>query len=189
MPYVRPNDVRSPRDSWNLTHVLREGSEGEHALAIGDWEGNRCLAMRWNGTEEKPAGNPQSRGNGTWFIMPEDYNDAIIGTLSGTAAVIAKALLPPKTTTKEKKMGAAKHQMMKEHDDIRSAQDMLLHAEVLKECEIHNEVYANYGPLDDESLTELVGDLTDDVSFSAVRKAFDQAPGSCFICDKNAASD
>lgn len=95
MGHVNPKDVRSPRESWNLIDVLYDGGPGPdaYALAIGDWEGNRRVAIRWNGTDDKPAGNPQSRGIATWFVLPPDFNDIIVGTLKEPKVTIAKALL------------------------------------------------------------------------------------------------
>jgi hypothetical protein len=77
-----------------LIDVLYDGGESEHAVAIGEWNGVRRLAMRWNGTEERPAGNPQSRGNATWFVLPPEIYDAgIIDKLPTNKQAIAKALL------------------------------------------------------------------------------------------------
>jgi hypothetical protein len=36
--------------------------------------------MRWNGNEESPLGNPQSRGLATWFIVPEQHWKQILRT-------------------------------------------------------------------------------------------------------------
>jgi hypothetical protein len=93
MRYVDAKDVKSPRESWTLIDVLHDAGEGQHALALGEWDGERRLAMRWNGTKERPAGNPQSRGIPTWFVLPPDYNDELIGTLPEGKQVLAKALL------------------------------------------------------------------------------------------------
>ena len=48
------------------------------SLAIGRWDGRPALAMRWNGTDDEPLGNPQSRGLPTWFIVPDQYVDPIL---------------------------------------------------------------------------------------------------------------
>lgn len=95
MGYVDPKEVKSPREKWTLIDVLYDGGEGPgaHAIAIGEWDGRRCLAMRWNGWKQKPAGNPQSRGIATWFIMPNDYDKEIVAKLPTEKQIIAKALL------------------------------------------------------------------------------------------------
>lgn len=50
------------------------------SLAIGRWDNQPTLAMRWNGSRENPLGNPQSRGLPTWFIVPEQYWNQILET-------------------------------------------------------------------------------------------------------------
>src|SRR5688572_30773115 len=79
---VRPEEVRSPRLSWRLIRVLFDGGPGADSLAVGDWEGERVLAARWNGEGARGIGNPQSRGLPTWFIIPGRYNRAILDSFS-----------------------------------------------------------------------------------------------------------
>src|SRR5882672_9799977 len=93
MTYTKPQDVKSPRESWTLLEVLMEGEEDTHALAVGEWEGERRLAIRWNGTDERPAGNPQSRGVATWFILPPDYDELLVDTLPERKRTLARLLL------------------------------------------------------------------------------------------------
>ncbi len=84
--YIRPTDVHAPRRRWSLICVLfdggpsdpEKGAKGHHnsspnSLAIGRWDNEPVLAMRWNGNETNPLGNPQSRGLPTWFIVPEQH--------------------------------------------------------------------------------------------------------------------
>jgi len=91
--YVEAKDVRSPREWWTLIDVLIDKGEDNYAVAIGEWEGVRRLAMRWNGNAEKPSGHPQSRGNPMWFMLPKDYDAAMVETLPENKQIIAKALL------------------------------------------------------------------------------------------------
>lgn len=93
MPYIEPKDAKSPRNSWTLIDVLHPGTAEEDALAVGEWMGVRVLAARWNGNDENPVGNPQSRGLPTWFVLPDRYNAGIIATLPPQKQAIAKALL------------------------------------------------------------------------------------------------
>ena len=79
---IPPAEVISPRRHWSLIAVLTEANDDGSALAIGRWDGKPVLAMRWNGDDENPVGNPQSRGLPTWFIVPDRYNDAILSTLA-----------------------------------------------------------------------------------------------------------
>jgi hypothetical protein len=46
--------------------------------ATFNWYGNRVVGMRWNGHAKGMIGNPQSRGNPTWFIVPDELADAIL---------------------------------------------------------------------------------------------------------------
>ena len=51
--------------------------------------------MRWNGdNDDNPIGNPQSRGLPTWFIVPDNYVEAILGTLSRDQLTLARNFLP-----------------------------------------------------------------------------------------------
>lgn len=93
MSYIEPKDAKSPRERWGLIDVLYNGGPNDHAVAIGEWEGVRCLAMRWNGTDESPAGNPQSRGNPTWFIVPKEYNEVLLEAVPPGKKTLVKALL------------------------------------------------------------------------------------------------
>lgn len=80
MGYIDPETVDSPKASWKLTKVVYNSSPGQGgwSVAEGDWEGDPCLGVRWNGDESEPGvGNPQSRGYPTWFIVPEGLEDAI----------------------------------------------------------------------------------------------------------------
>ena len=70
---------------WKFIEVLRLGEDNidgddDATLAIGEWDGDRVLAIRWNGTndDESGVGNPQSRGLPTWFILPSWINEAIV---------------------------------------------------------------------------------------------------------------
>lgn len=85
MAYIDPKTVDSPRANWKLIEVLRNGKKNnkgddDASLAIGEWDGERVFAMRWNGSSKDPrgVGNPQSRGLPTWFILPYWMNDTIL---------------------------------------------------------------------------------------------------------------
>ena len=87
MAYIDPRNVDSPRASWKLIEVLRNGridgqGDGDMALALGEWNGDRCFGLRWNGSDADASGvgNPQSRGLPTWFILPEWMHETILGS-------------------------------------------------------------------------------------------------------------
>lgn len=77
--YIRPENVHAPKRHWSLIHVLFDGGPGTeknpspNSVAIGRWDNEPALAMRWNGNKDNPLGNPQSRGLPTWFIVPEQH--------------------------------------------------------------------------------------------------------------------
>lgn len=100
--YISPNDVHSPRQNWTLIAVLDEGKSDRGALAIGRWDGKVMLAMRWNGTEGNPVGNPQSRGLPTYFMVPEKYNEAILATLPPDKLALSRNFIPEPPMQEEK---------------------------------------------------------------------------------------
>lgn len=75
---VRPQDVKSPKDHWTLFDVLVETEDW--SLAVGEWDGQRRLAARWNGDDERPKGNPVSHGMPTWFMLPNEFIDLLLGS-------------------------------------------------------------------------------------------------------------
>lgn len=48
------------------------------SLAVGEWDGQRRLAARWNGDDDHPKGNPVSRGMPTWFMLPDEFIDPLL---------------------------------------------------------------------------------------------------------------
>jgi hypothetical protein len=93
--YIAPEKVISPRRFWTLLVILDPGSEENIALCVGRWGTAACLGMRWNGTEDNPLGNPQSRGIPTWFVIPAgSYANAIIESLPPEKKSLARNFLP-----------------------------------------------------------------------------------------------
>jgi hypothetical protein len=80
--YIPPDKVISPKRSWVLVSVLADFGEEDTALAIGRWDGQPSLGIRWNGSEDNPIGNPQSRGLPIWFVVPSRFRQAIIDELT-----------------------------------------------------------------------------------------------------------
>ncbi|PZR82720.1 MAG: hypothetical protein DI537_36060 [Stutzerimonas stutzeri] len=98
MSYTKAADVRAPKGHWSLIEVLVDHGEstealGKWSLAVGEWDGERRLAARWNGTSEREAGNPQSRGIATWFVMPPEFADHLMPLVPAEKLSLAKALL------------------------------------------------------------------------------------------------
>jgi hypothetical protein len=63
-------------------------------LALGRWDNRPVLAMRWNGNDNNPIGNPQSRGLPTWFIVPGRFNVALVSRLSGDMQKLVHNFMP-----------------------------------------------------------------------------------------------
>ena len=96
--YITPDKVTSPRRQWALIRVLETGDKPDSfgnrvAIAIGKWEGEPVLAMRWNGSKGSPIGTPQSRGLPTWFIIPGRLGEAVIKTLSADDQRMVRAIM------------------------------------------------------------------------------------------------
>ena len=81
MVYLKPAGVISPKASWTLMRVIYDDGEGETALALGTWNGDVRLGIRWNGRDDNPIGNPQSRGLPTWFILPSWLHRIVLETV------------------------------------------------------------------------------------------------------------
>jgi len=78
MSYIKPDEVISPRANWRLVDVILDRGEEDCAYAIGMWDNRRCIGFRWNGTDDRPLGNPQSRGLPTWTILDRKLHPAVI---------------------------------------------------------------------------------------------------------------
>jgi|SRR5208282_468896 hypothetical protein len=84
MAYIEPATVWAPRASIRSVQILynsRPGGPGGWSVASIDWEGSPALGIRWNGGEGSGIGNPQSRGNATWFILPDELQEVILNKI------------------------------------------------------------------------------------------------------------
>ena len=93
MSYIRPKDVKSPKGRWHLFEVVLAGKEGACAYALGEWDGERRIGFRWNGTEDNKIGNPQSRGLPTWTMLDERLHEAVVSLLPSDKQEMAKMYL------------------------------------------------------------------------------------------------
>jgi hypothetical protein len=78
VPHIQPKDVVSPKASWRLIDVVLDRGEEDCAYAIGMWDDRRCVGFRWNGSDERPLGNPQSRGLPTWTVLDPALHPAVL---------------------------------------------------------------------------------------------------------------
>ncbi len=72
MSYVKPEEVTSPRDSVSNVEVLYDGKDGNCSIARLLWDGEECIGIRWNGTDESPNGYPSSFGYPCWVVLDDD---------------------------------------------------------------------------------------------------------------------
>lgn len=97
MGYQDPRQVRSPKGAVTHLHVIYDGGEQTAepqwqgwSVAELEWYENPVLAIRWNGSTSQEGvsevGNPQSRGNPTWFILPKPLHEAVKTELKNAPA-------------------------------------------------------------------------------------------------------
>jgi hypothetical protein len=73
MAYVKPEEVLSPRRHvGGVLEVIHDPGERRMSVARIIWDDAERIATRWNGDDERPLGNPVSRGQATWFVV-DDY--------------------------------------------------------------------------------------------------------------------
>ena len=78
MPYVLPSHVTSPKDRLTqIIEVIHDAGASDWSVAIVEYDGDRCVAIRWNGTEEEPLGYPSVRNYPVWFIVPHFFASTI----------------------------------------------------------------------------------------------------------------
>ena len=81
MAYVDPHTVQSPKGRISDVEVIYDKGPREFSWSIASmkWDGKRAFGIRWNGEVSQPgSGTPQSRGNATWFIIPDEIVDAVV---------------------------------------------------------------------------------------------------------------
>ena len=90
MSYVRPKEVKSPKAHWYLFEVVLDRGPGDAAYALGEWDAERRIGFRWNGTDENKIGNPQSRGLPTWTMLDPELHEAVVALLPADKQAIAR---------------------------------------------------------------------------------------------------
>ena len=75
-PNVHPRHVVSPKSRLRFPRAIHAGNEW--SLAVGLWDGQRALLIRWNDDASKPLGNPISRSRPTWFVLPGTFRQAAL---------------------------------------------------------------------------------------------------------------
>ncbi len=86
MPYVRPQEVLSPRSRMGgVIEVIHDPGENGMSVARIIWDNEPVVAVRWNGNSKQPLGNPMSRRHPTWFVVDE-YAEEDVERAARTAA-------------------------------------------------------------------------------------------------------
>jgi hypothetical protein len=97
MSYVEPASVLSPKSSVRSVDVIyttKNGGYGGWSVARIGWENTESVGIRWNGSDDTPGiGSPQSRGNPTWFILPEELHDVVLAKVEDLAVSAPGGLL------------------------------------------------------------------------------------------------
>lgn len=85
--YPPPGTVLSPRDFVDSVNVIHDDGAASYSLAEIEWEGKKCIAIRWNVARREQddpnkqsgakmsVGMPSSHGIPVWFILPDDLFD------------------------------------------------------------------------------------------------------------------
>ncbi len=81
MAYVDPNTVQSPKGLVKDIEVVFDKGPSPDSWSVArlKWDQKQAVGIRWNGEVGKPgSGTPQSRGNATWFIVPDELASSLL---------------------------------------------------------------------------------------------------------------
>ena len=90
---MQPEEITAPRMRWSLIKVLYKGDPEGYSIALGKWDNEPCLALRWNANAERPVGHPHTRGLPTWFVLPKELIGPTLSTLNLDIQSFAKEFL------------------------------------------------------------------------------------------------
>ncbi len=96
MAYIDPSTVQSPKGLVEDIDVIYDKGPTHSSWSIAKlkWDKKPSVGIRWNGEIDKPgSGTPQSRGNATWFIVPNEIADEVLKLASSLESQKANALL------------------------------------------------------------------------------------------------
>ncbi len=81
--YVNPNDVQTSAEFKLKAVVFDGGPDNGFSVAWGTWAGERRLAVRWNGSDERRIGSfPKLMSNkAAWFVLPEGLRGPVLRAL------------------------------------------------------------------------------------------------------------
>jgi len=84
---MRPEKVTSPRSSWQLVNVIWSGPDSEPpnktiwSMAMGYYDGDPVLTIRWDGETDEHKGMPISTGHPVWFVLPGELYEMLMKTV------------------------------------------------------------------------------------------------------------
>jgi hypothetical protein len=83
--YHDPSTVLSPKDRVKSVEVIYDAGpvDGSWSVAQLEWDDETAVGIRWNGDSTSSKGLPQARGNPTWFIVPDEIQDAVLRAAKG----------------------------------------------------------------------------------------------------------
>jgi hypothetical protein len=81
--YHEPSTVLSPKDKVkSVTEVVYDSGPVERSWSVAriKWGENETptVAIRWNGDSSLQKGMPQTFGNPTWFVVPDELQEAVL---------------------------------------------------------------------------------------------------------------
>lgn len=88
MGYIDPATVLSPKNALSNLQVVFDSGAGEESWSIArfDWHGRPAVGIRWNGESAGPGiGTPQARGVPTWFVFPQELEEAVLAVAGALA--------------------------------------------------------------------------------------------------------
>lgn len=80
---MQPQNVQPQK--WSNTEVIYSDSSELFSAVWGEYEGDECLGMRWDGKSHEP-GYPQQGGNPLWFVAPYFLTLSILERLLTSAS-------------------------------------------------------------------------------------------------------
>jgi len=96
MSYVDPKNVLSPKNLVSDVKIIFNTGPGKDSWSVAKlmWNGQPTIGIRWNGQgEDSGVGNPQSRGNPTWFIVPEQLAPHVLEEAESLAKKSSRSLV------------------------------------------------------------------------------------------------
>jgi hypothetical protein len=85
--YHDPRTVLSPKEMVKSVEVIYDAGPVDASWSVArlKWGESPAVGIRWNGDERSSKGLPQTRGNPTWFIVPDQLADAVLAAAYETS--------------------------------------------------------------------------------------------------------